>query len=140
MTDTLTPTGRVVLTLPYDRPPVSLTGNSRSHWSRRTKDARQLRDDIVTLGRQAGLREPCQHLWVTLRWSPGDRRVRDEDNLVAFQKVMVDALAQSRPNWNSLRLVPDDTRTYVTRAMPVIEAPPYPTGMWLEIDYLETTT
>lgn len=131
------PTGRVILTLPYRRPPKPLTGNARTHWSQRSAATKRLRTDVALLARQAGLRGPYTHLWVTLHWAPGDRRRRDADNAFPMLKTICDGLARGRGDWTGLQLVPDDTPEWMTKYTPVIDPPPAPAGMWVVIDYTE---
>lgn len=122
------------LTLPYQRPPASLTGNTRVHWRRRSADTNQVRTTVAALGKQA--RIPAgEHLTVELVWSPGDRRRRDADNLWPLLKVCCDALARGRRDWVGLELVPDDTPKFMTKLAPKIAAPDEcsAVGMWLHI-------
>lgn len=137
MTGTLTPTGRVTLALPYPAPPRPLTGNARTHWAQRSTATRRLRHEVTLLARHAGLTGPYTHLWVTLRWAPGDRRRRDADNLWPMLKVICDGLSRGRGDWVGLRLVPDDTPEWMTKHAPVIDPPPAAPGMRVDIDYLE---
>lgn len=121
-----------VLTLPWSRPFKSLTGNARNgHWAPRSRDAREVRETVYLLARSARLR-PCTFVTVRLRWAPGDRRRRDEDNLVAFAKPMADALARGRKDWIGLDLVPDDTGRWMQKLTPSIIEPPA-RGMWLDV-------
>lgn len=125
----------VRLTLPYDRPPKALAGNTRVHWRKRSKDTNQVRTDVLTVARQAALHlaAPIRHITVQLTWAPGDRRRRDSDNLWPLLKVACDALARGpRKDWVGLELVPDDTPEHMTKLAPVIEPPPAK-GMWLDL-------
>jgi len=128
---------RVVrLTLPYERPPHSLTANARPHWSQRSKDTRQVRADVMRLAQAAGLHrlsQPCRHLTAGLVWAPGDRVRRDADNLFPLAKACFDALARgSRKDLIGLEIVPDDTPEHLTKLTPVLMPPPAK-GMWLEL-------
>lgn len=120
------------LTLPYERPPTSLHGNTRVHWSRRAKDSRQVRSDVALLARSARIPR-SKHLTVELVWSPGDRRRRDADNLWPLLKVCCDALARGRRDWVGLELVADDTPEFMTKKAPRIAEPSEirERGMWL---------
>lgn len=125
----------VRLTLPYDRPPAALWGNTRAHWRRRTADTRQVRSDVLRLAQAAGLNRldrPAAHVTVALTWAPGDNRRRDADNLWPLLKALADGLARGRPDLIGLDLVPDDTPEYFTKLAPRIEPPPAK-GMWLDI-------
>lgn len=124
----------VRLTLPYDRPPKSLVGNSRAHWRQRSADTRNVRGTVLTLAQAAGLHRvgPARHVTVELVWAPGDNRRRDADNLWPLLKVGCDALARGRRDWVGLDLVPDDTPEHMTKRAPRIEPPPA-RGMWLDV-------
>lgn len=124
------------LALPYERPPKSLHGNTRSHWRSRAKDAREVRETVAWLATQARIPK-ANHLTVWLVWAPGDRRRRDSDNLVAFQKICCDALARGRKDLVGLDLVEDDAPRFMTKLMPKILDPDQcdEVGMWL---YVET--
>jgi crossover junction endodeoxyribonuclease RusA len=128
---------RVRLALPYDRPPASLTANTRAHWRARSADTRQVRSDVLRLAQAAGLHRygpgAVEHVTVELVWAPGDRRRRDAPNIRPLLKAAVDAIARGpRRDWIGLELVPDDTAEYVTELTPRIEPPPAK-GMWLEL-------
>jgi crossover junction endodeoxyribonuclease RusA len=125
----------VRLTLPYDRPPAALVGNTRVHWRRRSADTKQVRADVMRLAQAAKLhhlKAAIEHIDVTLTWAPGDRRRRDSDNLWPLLKSCCDALARGRRDWVGLELVPDDTPAYMTKHAPVIVPPPA-RGMWLDL-------
>lgn len=124
----------VTITLPFDRPPSALVGNSRAHWRRRSADTQQVRTVVAALARQHNLHlaQP-QHVTVELIWAPGDRRRRDADNLWPLLKACCDALARGpRRDWTGLDLVPDDTPEHMTKLAPRIDGPPAK-GMWLAI-------
>jgi crossover junction endodeoxyribonuclease RusA len=124
---------RVDLVLPYERPPKALVGNSRAHWRQRSADTQQVRTDVMSLARQAGLHfaRGISHITVELVWAPGDRRRRDADNLWPLLKACCDALARGpRRDWVGLELVPDDTPEHMTKLAPRIQPPPAK-GMWL---------
>lgn len=128
----------VRLVLPYERPPASLWGNTRSHWRTRSRETRQLRADVVTMARAAGLHRLCdgqvRYVTAQLVWAPGDRRQRDDDNLAPMQKVACDAIARGpRGDLVGLQLVPDDTRRHFRKLEPLILPPPEPKRMWLEL-------
>jgi crossover junction endodeoxyribonuclease RusA len=123
------------LDLPYGRPPEALWGNTRVHWRIRQKDTFMVRNDVLTLAKQAGLHRlarPVTFLDLTLVWAPGDNRRRDEDNLFLLLKACADALARGpRKDWIGLEIVPDDTKRYMKKT-PVLLDPPAK-GMWLDI-------
>lgn len=121
------------LTLPYQRPPKALWGNTRVHWRQRSVDTQQVRSDVMRLAQGAGVHRlgPIGHVTVELVWAPGDRRRRDADNLWPLLKACCDALARGpRRDWTGLELVPDDTPEHMTKLAPRIEPPPAK-GMWL---------
>jgi crossover junction endodeoxyribonuclease RusA len=131
------------LALPYQRPPKGLYANVRAHWRQRAKDTDQVRADVTTIARQAGLHQlgPITHLVVQLMWAPGDKRRRDEDNLWPLLKVCCDALARGpRRDLVGLDLVPDDTPEHMTKLGPVILPPPAEPGMWLVVDVHQEPT
>ncbi len=111
------------LALPWDRPP--LTANQRPHWTTRHRLTAQIRHTVGWLARQAHI-PATNHCTVTLVWAPGDRRRRDEDNLVATLKAACDGLVDAG-------IVRDDTPAWMTKHMPVIKPPPEPPGMWLDV-------
>lgn len=125
------------LALPYSRPPASLWGNTRSHWRARSRDTAQVRADVVNVARAAGLHRLCdgriEHVIAALTWAPGDRRVRDDDNLWPMAKVVFDAIARRRADLIGLDLVPDDSPEWMTKNAPRILPPPHEKGMWLDL-------
>jgi len=125
----------VRLTLPYDRPPKALVGNTRVHWRQRSADTKQVRADVMRLAQAAKLHQlkaRIEHITVALTWAPGDHRRRDADNLWPLLKACCDALAKGRRDWVGLELVPDDTPHWMDKRAPVI-APPPDKGMWLDL-------
>lgn len=129
--------GLVVLALPYPKPPDSLWGNSRSHWRARSRDTSRVRTDVTMVARSAGLHRWCdgrvKHVTAGLTWAPGDRRVRDDDNLFPMAKVCFDAIARRRSDLIGLDLVPDDSPAYMEKLAPRILPPPHEKGMWLTL-------
>lgn len=127
---------RARLVLPFDRPPKSLVGNSRSHWRARSADTRTVREAVLVLARSAGLHgvTSARHVTATFTWAPGDNIRRDADNLWPMLKACCDALARGpRRDWVGLQLVPDDTPAYFTKNAPVIWPPPREREMWLDL-------
>jgi hypothetical protein len=134
------------LTLPYTKPPEALRANSHPHWSARSRDSRQVRTDVATLARAAGLHllTGVRHVTVQLVWAPGDRRHRDPGNLAPFQKALLDGLTPTRAVARHVRgrltvvhhvgvgLIPDDGPEFATELMPVIVPPPG-RGMWFDV-------
>lgn len=143
----VTPRGReYVLTLPYAAPPPPLNANYRGHWRPRHEVTAQLRRDVSTLARQAGLHRltGVRHITVCLRWAPGTRHRRDAGNCYPMSKVCIDALTPDRTTVRRVKgalkvthhvgvgLVPDDVPAWVTELTPVIVVPPA-RGMWLHV-------
>ena len=122
----------------------ALRGNARpGHFAVRHKAVREVIHAVVDAARRAGLGgmpRCAAHLTVQLVWAPGDHRRADDDNLWQLQKVCCDGLArgpQGKRPTPGLRLVPDDTRKYMTKLAPRIDRPPEgqtgPSGLWLEV-------
>lgn len=126
------------LALPYARPPVALAGNARVHWRPEARAKAEVRKDVTTLARSAGLHRylpgEIEHVTAQLVWAPGDRRKRDSDNLWKLFKISCDAIAKGpRADLVGLSVVPDDDPQWFTKREPVILPPPAPKGMWLEL-------
>lgn len=117
-------------------PSLSLNGRA-SRWAV-NKDVQAVRADVAHLAR--GI-QPGRHLVVHLAWSPRRRAGQDDENLVGLLKACCDGLARGprRPTLRNkgvaigLDLVPDDTRTYVTKLMPVVLPAGEEPGMWLTV-------
>jgi crossover junction endodeoxyribonuclease RusA len=122
------------LALPYERPPAALHGNRRAHWRAEHRDKQAVRSDVTNLALAAQIPK-AKHLTVELVWAPGDRRIRDEDNLWPLLKTCCDALARGRQNLIGLDLVPDDSPRYMDKLKPRIVGPDETRecGMWLNI-------
>lgn len=93
------------LTLPYDKPPLSL--NSRMHFRKEAQWKRQIKDDVGWLARAAKLpRNELRRVLIQLVWTPSMKRDRDTDNPTATLKPAIDGLVR-------YGLVPDDNRDVV---------------------------
>lgn len=83
------------VTLPW--PSKHLSPNARVHWSRRSKTAKAYRGACAALCKQAGLSAPAAegrlHLWIT--FYPPDKRLRDDDNIIASFKSGRDGVADA---------------------------------------------
>jgi len=101
------------LTLPYDKPPLSL--NDRDIWQARHRKVGQLRNDTLILIRQARIPKLAR-LAVELHYAPRRKRRADKINLCATLKVLEDACVLAG-------LVPDDVERYVDSPMPTIHPP-----------------
>lgn len=88
------------VTLPW--PLKALSPNYRAHWSARSTAARKYREACWALTRKAAEYQAVP-IWVhtqseldlCLTFFPPDRRVRDDDNMVAAFKAGRDGLAQA---------------------------------------------
>lgn len=106
-------TGRMwVLDLGHHRP-ASL--NDRVHWSERARGARWWRQVTWAVCRAAGV-PPLGRASVELHVTPPDRRRRDQDNLVATLKPVLDGLVDAG-------VVPDDTPEHVEYGVPRLREP-----------------
>ena len=78
-------------------PPKELSPNSRVHWSKRSKAAKEYRAMCGLLVQQAKIEKPETegrlHLWLT--FFPPDRRHRDDDNMIAAFKSGRDGIADA---------------------------------------------
>lgn len=112
--------------LSFDKPPLTL--NSRMHWSRKSKITKTLRHEAATRARFQRIPQSTK-IRVQLHYQPSQKRRRDEMNIVATQKPLVDGLVDAG-------VVPDDTPEYVSELTPRIHDPK--TGVkaacWLEIE------
>lgn len=103
------------LTLPYDKPPLSLNdrGQTPGSRARRSAIAAQIKADVTKLARNIG-----SHDWVHVRlhYRPKDRRRRDADNLVATLKPCLDGLVAAG-------VIPDDTPAHLDWSAPRIHEP-----------------
>jgi crossover junction endodeoxyribonuclease RusA len=126
--------------LPYPEYPryPALSLNLRGNRWATNKDTQAVRADVARLARYI---EPGKHLIVHLAWRPPKPGIsRDEDNMVPLLKACCDGLARGprRPTVRNpgvaigLDLVPNDSRAYMTKLMPVI-LPDGPQGMWLTV-------
>ena len=112
--------------LPWSTPPLSL--NDRGHWAPRARAIKDVRETGRLLAKAAQL-EPCERIRVELHYQPRVRRGRDNENLVATAKPLIDGLTDAG-------VIPDDTDEYVERTMPTIH-PTSDTGrMWLVVTVL----
>ena len=123
------------LTLPYERPPDALWGNTRTHWRQRHLHTRMVRTDVANLARHAHLHRldrPVRHVSVVWQWAPGDNRRRDADNGYPMLKAICDGLARGRRDLIGIDLVPDDVPKWMTKHTPILVPPPAK-GMWVDI-------
>lgn len=88
----------IALTLPW--PPKALSPNARTHWSVRSKAAKEYRQacfwstkQLLAAGGWQNMPEGKLHLWV--EFFPPDRRHRDDDNMIASFKAGRDGVAEA---------------------------------------------
>jgi len=75
-------------------PPRELSPNSRAHWSKKARCARDYKFACFALAKQARLSAPpSDTIDVFLEFSPPDRRRRDHDNMIALAKYALDGVA-----------------------------------------------
>ena len=82
----------IVIHLPW--PAKELSPNARVHWSKKAKAAKAYKHTCWSLAKEAKAKVDWDgqvHLWVS--FIPPDRRLRDDDNLVAAFKSGRDGLA-----------------------------------------------
>ena len=109
-----------VIDLPWESPPVKPNGG-HGHWAKNAQAVRRTRADMGKLARHHKIPR-LQHATVRLVWHVGDRRKRDEDNLVWMLKPLCDAISEStRPRPFDWPIVPDDGPSFMTKHMPRIE-------------------
>jgi crossover junction endodeoxyribonuclease RusA len=110
--------------LPWDRPPLNL--NQSLHYAVKARLVAEVRRDVGWLLRAAKL-STAEHVTVGLVYAPGDRRRRDEDNLVGLLKACCDAAVD-------VGLCVDDDPAHMTKLMPKILPPPAEPGLWLTVE------
>jgi hypothetical protein len=124
---------RYDLHLPWDKPPLNLN-DRHGHWAARHAAVKPVRKAAWALARQAKIPR-CSKIRVELHYRPATRRDRDEDNLVATMKVLVDGIV------GDAQVVPKDTGRHVERLMPVIHEVEdgRPGELWLSVTILDHT-
>jgi hypothetical protein len=110
------------LHLPWSTNPIPMNGGRGSPFAH----ARKVRDARATAHFLATQLPRLDRIRVELVQYVTTRRVRDEDNLGALAKALVDGLRDD-PKKGLRGIVPDDTRDYVERMAHRIE--PAPEGM-----------
>lgn len=85
----------ISISLPW--PPREMHPNSRVHWSKRAKAAKQCRLTAGWCAKQAGIRYGDPDIPATLRvtavFSPPDNRRRDLDGMLSSAKAFLDGIA-----------------------------------------------
>jgi crossover junction endodeoxyribonuclease RusA len=110
---------RVPLLFTGGKPPLSL--NDRLSWPAHARKVETIKAITRNAVREANV-PTLGHVHVELHYRPKDNRHRDEDNLVATLKPIIDALHQpdERSRWQPI--VPGDDPRYVTWSRPTIHA------------------
>lgn len=96
-------TGRTVIRLPYERPP--LTPNQRQHFAVKARLTKEIRSVASQCARAANIAPQPQSAVLTV-WFPPDKRRRDAGSLVLTAKAAIDGLVDAGV-W------PDDDPTHV---------------------------
>lgn len=112
--------------LSFDKPPLSL--NKNMHWGRKSRIVKALRHEAFT--RAKFMRLPkSRRITVQLHYQPAQNRRRDEMNIVATSKPLIDGIVDAG-------IVPDDTPEYVHEFTPRIHDPQagVKAACWLEIE------
>lgn len=106
-----------ILTLPYERPPLSLNdrGQTRGARAARSAVAARIKADTAHLARKAQIGSH-DAIHVRLHYRPKNRIRRDADNLVATLKPAIDGLVVAG-------VVPDDSPQYLDWSAPRIHEP-----------------
>lgn len=98
------------LDLPIENP---MNLNHRQHYMVAAKQRAEIVNITIWMCRAYKI-PPMRKIKVTMHYIPKVNRRRDDDNLVATMKPLVDGLVKAG-------VIPDDTREYVERSMPVID-------------------
>lgn len=125
------------LTLPYEKPPLSLNDRGQTPGARRAKSAKaaMIRADVSTLAKAANI-PPQDAIHVRLHYRPRTAARRDADNLVATLKPAIDGLRDAH-------VIPDDDPKHLDWSAPRIHPPSLPDrtpALWLVITATELTS
>lgn len=101
--------GEWSLQLPFQ---TQLSLNDRDHWAVAGKKKKEWRDAAHVLAKAARI-PLCKRIRIELHYVPRQERRRDQDNLIACLKPLMDGLVDAG-------VVPDDTEVYVERTFPII--------------------
>jgi crossover junction endodeoxyribonuclease RusA len=113
-----------VIVLPMLAPP--LRDNQRLHWAVKARITAQLRRDMPTLARAAGVPTGLGRVLIVLHWQPKLCRGRDQLSIAPTLKPLVDGLVD-------YGLVPDDTTAYVDLTCRIEPLGPK-AAVWLTIE------
>lgn len=118
-----------VIDLPWSKPPLNMN-DRRNRWEH-ARVVKSVRAAGAWLSRGAGLGS-YERVRIQLHYRPATRRGRDNENLVATQKPLIDGLRDAS-------VIRDDTDEFVERVMPEIHAPikGEPGRMWLVVEILD---
>ena len=135
------------IALPWTRPPLSMNdrGVSKGATFAKNRVIAEIRADMVTLARAAGLPRGVEFATIRLHYRPRDNRARDSLNLSATLKAVVDGLTppkvvKTKRGYNThagYGFVPDDSTRHVSTPEPVIHPAErgQPGALWLEIEW-----
>lgn len=77
-------------------PPRDLSPNARVHWAAKARHARAYREACYLLAKQARLVAPStERIVLSIEFLPPDRRLRDDDNIIASFKAGRDGIADA---------------------------------------------
>lgn len=115
------------LALPWTTPPLTLNPRRHGHWHAHARTVRDVRSTGALVARAAGI-PPLERATAALHYRPRDRRRRDPENLTPTSKALVDGLVDAG-------VLPDDTPTYFTPAVPVLHPTEPGAGgaLWLTV-------
>ena len=114
-----------VLSIPLDRPPMTLNGQRRAHWQQ-VRKAKETAEWHVTAAVKRARIPHLERVHVTIIWNAPDRRRRDSDALAPFLKATLDALVKTG-------VLDDDNHQYVPRVTLGIEHDPRVKGISVTI-------
>ncbi|MFI5542033.1 hypothetical protein ACIA5H_37290, partial [Nocardia sp. NPDC051900] len=139
--------GQTIIGLPWSRPPLSMNDNGATRGARfaRARKIADIRRDMVTLARKAGLPKGVRYATITLHYRPRDNTPRDTVNLAPTVKALVDGLTPQKvvPTKRGFNVhagygfVPDDSTRHVSTPESVIHRAERgkPGAMWLELTW-----
>lgn len=108
----------------YTSPPLSL--NDRTHWAKKARISRELRNLAHALARSEKV-PACDFATITLHYLPAQKRRRDDLNLMATLKPLVDGLVDAG-------CLPDDDTSHVATRVQIHEPDKHATvRLWLSI-------
>ena len=77
-------------------PPIALNPNSKKHWQTKRVAAKKYKADCYMFSRVAGLLAPeSEKIHVFIEFFQPDNRRRDQDNMIASTKYLLDGVAEA---------------------------------------------